>query len=69
MARKPTRCDWCKTRRVCEEAQVVMRGRGDMAPGGAIVYPVIFAREWKLCSQCKKSCEARLHTAFRDVPE
>lgn len=64
-----TRCDWCKERRVCEEIQVVMRGRGDLLPGGEIIYPVVFAREWKLCSQCKRTCEGTLETSFGWRPE
>lgn len=62
MARKP--CDWCKMRRVCELTEVLMRGSLC-----ALASPVEFLRIWTLCSQCRKSCEERLQTAFRDVPE
>jgi hypothetical protein len=69
MAKARTACDWCKMRRVCEEVQVAMRGRGDMLSSGDILYPVIFARDWKLCSECRLYCEARLYAAFGDKPE
>lgn len=58
------RCEWCKKRRVCVVLQVLMRG-----PAIGLGKRLVFCRIWQLCSQCRESCEARLHTAYRDVPE
>lgn len=64
MAAKRTRCDWCKMWRVLRKIIVEMDTTAfDSPPLNA------FSRRWQLCSQCRTSCEARLHAAFRDVPE
>lgn len=64
-----TRCDWCKKRRVCELIVVQMHAPANRREGLRLWLWAHGYWRATLCSQCRKSYAARLHTAFRDVPE
>jgi hypothetical protein len=66
MARKPQACDWCKKWRLCEEIQVVMRGRRDKMSDGTTMCQALFVRRWRLCSKCVRCCKRLLEEALEE---